>query len=402
VGIFFYRKKHKRRDSGVAEAKMLKVCYIITKLELGGAQKVALYTAEHLDKNNFTSFIIAGKGGILDEETAQKFKLFQVGAFIREIRPLKDLQALFAIYKILKKEKPDIVHTHSSKAGILGRIAAKFAGVKTVIHTIHGYGFNETQKWYSKYPLVFVEKFCALFSDKLIAVAKEDIKKGLRYKIAKEEKFALIRAGIDVAYYKNYKPQTDLKKSLDIASDAKIVTTIGPFKPQKNLSDFIKAAEIAAKSVPEAVFLIAGDGALRKRLEEQISLANLQNKVKLLGWRSDIAEILTSSDIFVMTSLWEGLPCAIIEAMCCAKPVIANAVDGVKEVISDGENGCQIKPHDYKNTAEKIIKLLANPALLKEMSVKAKDSVGKDFDIGYMVLQHEKLYLSSAKNQLAF
>ena len=239
---------------------------------------------------------------------------------------------------------------------------------------------------------------CALFLDKLIAVSQEDIKKGLRYKIAKEEKFVLIRAAIDVNYYKNYKPQTDLKKSLSLAPETKIVTTIGPFKPQKNLSDFIKAAEIVSKNVPEAMFLIVGDGALRKRLEEQISAANMQNKVILLGWRYDIAEILTSSDIFVMTSLWEGLPCAIIEAMCCAKPVIANAVDGVKEVILEGENGFKIKPYDYKDTAKKIINLFTDSVLLKEMSAKAKDCVGKDFDINYMVLRHEKLYLSYLKN----
>ena len=371
---------------------MLKICYIITKLELGGAQKVALYTAEHLDKNKFSSFLITGKDGILDEEAAKKLKIFQLPSLVREIRPLKDLSALLGIYKILKKEKPDIVHTHSSKAGILGRIAAKLAGIKTIIHTIHGYGFNETQKWPVKQVFVFVEKFCALLSDKLIAVAKEDIKKGLRYKIAKEEKFVLIRAGIDVNYYKNYKPRADFKKSLNLAPDAKIVTTIGPFKPQKNLPDFIRAAELAAKSVPEAVFLIAGDGDFRKQLEEQIEKTGLKNKIILLGWRTDIAEILTSSDIFVLTSLWEGLPCTILEAMCCAKPVIANAVDGVKEIISEGENGYQTQPYDYKNTAQKIIDLLKNVSLLKEMSAKAKISVTEEFDINYAVKQHENLY----------
>ncbi|MDR2192675.1 MAG: glycosyltransferase family 4 protein [Endomicrobium sp.] len=372
---------------------MLKICYIITKLELGGAQKVALYTAERLDKDKFSSFFITGKGGILDGKAAQKFKLFQLDSFVREIRPLKDIAALFGIYKILKKEKPNIVHTHSSKAGILGRIAAKLAGVKTVIHTIHGYGFNETQKWHIKYFFILVEKFCALFSDKLIAVAEEDIKKGLRYKIAKEDKFVLIRAGIDVNYYKNYKLQTNLKKSLNLSDNAKIVTTIGPFKPQKNLKDFIKAAEIAGKNVSEAVFLITGDGDLRKRLEEQISKTGMKDKIILLGWRDDIAEILTSSDIFVMTSLWEGLPRAIIEAMCCAKPVIANAVDGVKEIISEGKNGYKIQPYDYGDTAQKIIKLLQNDALLKEMSAEAQSSITEEFDINYTVRQQEELYL---------
>ncbi|MDR1695465.1 MAG: glycosyltransferase family 4 protein [Endomicrobium sp.] len=373
---------------------MLKVCYIITKLELGGAQKLALYTAEHLDKTKFENFVISGKGGILDKEASEKFRLLQIENLVREVSPFKDLKALFEILRILKKEKPDIVHTHSSKAGILGRIAAKLAGVKTIIHTIHGYGFNETQSRFVKHFYAYIEKICAFITDKLIAVSKEDIKKGLRYKIAKEDKFVLIRAGIDTRFYKNFIPDPEFKKSLSAAPGTKIVTTIGPFKPQKNLKDFIKAAEIVCESVKNVVFPIAGDGEQRAELESLISALNLKDKVILLGWRKDIADILYASDIFVMTSLWEGLPCTILEAMCCSKPVIANAVDGVKEIIEENKTGFKTNPYDFKGTAEKIIFLLQNERVMIETGKAAEESVGKEFDINYVVEQQGELYVN--------
>jgi glycosyltransferase involved in cell wall biosynthesis len=371
---------------------MKKICYIITKLELGGAQKTALYVAKHINKNNFETFLITGMGGVLDKEVFGKFRLYQLNNFIREINPIKDFRALLDIRDILKKEKPDIVHTHSSKAGILGRIAAKLAGVKTIVHTIHGYGFNDTQKWYVKCFYIYLEKFCSLFCHKLIAVSKEDIKKGVMLKIAKKDKFELIRAGIDINFYKNFVSSEDFRKTLKIAKTDKIVTTIGAFKPQKNLKDFIKVCNIVSELFKNSIFLVIGDGGLRGELENIIENLKLKNKIILLGWRTDIAEILKISDIFVLTSLWEGLPCAILEAMCCGKPVIANAVDGVKEIVSDNETGFLIEPYNCNMSAEKILYLLNNKTVCQRMGDKAKNSITGEFDINYAVKQHEELY----------
>ncbi|MDR1952834.1 MAG: glycosyltransferase family 4 protein [Elusimicrobiota bacterium] len=371
---------------------MKKVCYIITKLELGGAQKLALYVLENIDKKSFDTFLITGKGGILDDEAALKTKLFSLSDFVREISPLKDIKTLIEIYSILKKEKPDIVHTHSSKAGILGRIAAKLAGVKMIVHTIHGYGFNETQNRFVKYLFIFIERFCSLFSDKLICVAKEDIKKGLRYKIAKKNLFTVIRAGIDVKYYKNFKPSIDFRNLLADGKNDSIVATIGPFKPQKNLKDFIKAAAIVLDEIKNVRFIIVGDGEQRKEIEGLIKDLKIEKNISLLGWRKDIAGILYACDIFVMTSLWEGLPCAIVEAMCAQRPVVANAVDGVKEIVQDEKTGFLIEPYQYKKTAEKIIYLIKNENERIKMGAAGKESIGEEFDLNFVVKAHENLY----------
>ena len=371
---------------------MIKVCHIITKLELGGAQRNTLFTVENLNHDEFDAFLVSGEGGILDSEAEKNVRFYSVKSLIRQISPLKDLKALIAVYRIFRLEKPDIVHTHSSKAGIIGRIAAKIAGVKCVIHTIHGFGFNDTQPFYIKYLYIYLEKFCAFFTDKIIAVAKEDIEKGLANGIGKRKKYTVIRSGIDTKHYKNFAADSRLKKSIGLTEGQSAVLSIGPFKSQKNFPDFIRAAEIVCKELNNVLFFIAGDGAQRKELEDLIAALGLKEKVILLGWRKDIAELLYSCDIFALTSLWEGLPRSGVEAMCCGKPVVANAVDGVKELISDGENGFKTKPYDYKDTAAKLIYLLKNKKTLSEMGVKAKESITKEFDIYYMVEQQEELY----------
>ncbi len=378
---------------------MLKVCYIITKLELGGAQKFTLYTTENLDKENFSTFLITGRGGMLEDEAAEKIKLYSLSNLVREISPLKDLKALFNIMQVLRIERPDIVHTHSSKAGILGRLAAKLMGIKTIIHTIHGYSFNDTQSWYKKNLYVFLERFCSFFSDKLIVETQEDLNKGVVYKIAKKEKFTIISSGIDVQYYKSYKPDPSFRNTLTNNKNAKIIMTVGPFKPQKNLQDFIKTAEIVCRKNDKAIFFITGDGELRPELEKLIADLKLQDKVILLGWRRDIIELLSACDIFVMTSLWEGLPRTILDAMCRAKPVIANAVGGIPEVIENGKNGFLTKPYDIADTSDKIITLLQNENLMLKIGENAKASIDEKYDINYGVKQQEILYQNLYPNK---
>ncbi|MDR3306509.1 MAG: glycosyltransferase family 4 protein [Endomicrobium sp.] len=232
-----------------------------------------------------------------------------------------------------------------------------------------------------------------MLSDKLIVVTKEDIKKGLHYKIAKEDKFVLIRAGIDTAFYNGFIPNPKFKERLGIDKDSRVVVTISPFKPQKNLKDFIKTAFLLRSRFKDVIFLMVGDGEQREKLEDLVESLNLKNKVFMLGWSADIAEILKASDIFVLTSLWEGLPCSIVEAMCCSKPVVANAVDGVKEIVVDGETGFLIEPNNYAKIAEKIMYLLNDEAVLKNMSAKAYSSIGQEYNINHNLKQHEELYL---------
>lgn len=375
--------------------KKIKVCIIVTKLELGGAQKVAIDLCQKLDRTKFETFMICGLGGILDDETSHKIKIYFVKDLIRELNPIKDLKAFIEIYKILKKEKPDIVHTHSSKAGILGRFTAFVSGSKNIIHTIHGFPFNDTQSFFKRNLYIYLEKICAKISKILIPVSTENIKKGLRHNIGNQTQYRYIRLGIDIESFKNFK-NTSLKQELNLKDTDIVVTTIGPFKPQKNLTDFINVANIIVNQNNNYKFIITGDGDEREKLENLIEKYNIKNNIYLLGWRRDISNILNSSDFFVMTSLWEGLPISTIEAMSCGLVPIVNDVDGQKEIIKDNENGFLIKPYDVKATANKILFLAGNQEIKNEMSLKAKQTIDETFSIDYMIKQHENIYLELA------
>lgn len=372
--------------------KKIKICIIITKLELGGAQKVAIDLCRKLDQTKFEPFMICGMGGILDDETAASVKVYFIKDLIREINPLKDFKAFIEIYKILKKEKPDIVHTHSSKAGILGRFTAFICRTKNIIHTIHGFPFNDTQSFFKKNLYITLERLCAKISKILIPVSTENTAKGLSYKIGTQKQYHYIRLGIDIENFKNLNNVPLLKKELGLKETDKIVTTIAPFKPQKNLGDFIKTANIIVKKNRNFKFIITGDGDEKPKLENLIKEYALADNVFLLGWRRDISNILNSSDFFAMTSLWEGLPISTIEAMACGLVPVVNDVDGQREIVKDGVNGFLVKPYDPEDTAAKILFLAKNSDIKDKMSLNARQTINETFSIDYMIKQHENLY----------
>ena len=373
----------------------IKVCHIITMLELGGAQRNTLYTLKSLNRGLFVPLLISGSGGILDAETADLngVKTYFLPELVRQISPLKDLLTVFSIFRLLRIEKPGIVHTHSSKAGILGRLAAWLAGVPVIIHTYHGFGFNDFQNFISRSIFILAEKLVNPLTTKFIAVTVEDIAKGTKFGIGSSEKYCLIRSGIDIEEQAQIDyDKSALKKEFGIALDENVVTTIGPFKPQKNLEDFVKTCALIVKELPKTRFLIAGDGEQRQSLERLIKELNLSGIVKLLGWRKDIKKILAITDVFIMTSLWEGLPRSILEAMNMRLPVAANAVDGVKEIIKDGVTGYLIRPRDIKTLSERTVYLLKNPDKAREIGIKARQSIDAQYDINLMVKQQEALY----------
>jgi glycosyltransferase involved in cell wall biosynthesis len=370
----------------------INILYVITKLELGGAQKQLLSLVAQLPKEKYNVFLITAKNGILfpDASSIEGLKIKRSIFLERPVNLFKDFLALLEIYCFIKKNSIKIVHTHSSKAGILGRWAARLAKVKIIIHTVHGWSFNDYQSSLCRRFFIWLESFTATFTDRLIVVSYSDRRKGLDNGIGREDKYILIRYGIDFA---EFEPANDgIRKELRISSEDLVVGMVACLKPQKSPQDFIKLAFLIKDALPNVKFVLTGDGVLRGHIEELIKRFNLENNVILTGWRRDIPCMLSAMDVFVLTSLWEGLPVSVLEAMAARKPVVITNTGGDSEVISEGQNGFLASPRDIKSMAERLLVLLKDEALRKTMGQKAKDSLGADFLLRKMIKRNLDLY----------
>ncbi len=375
--------------------KKIKIAHIITKMELGGAQQNTLYTLKHLNREKFETILISGKGGMLTQETFLSLtnRVFFIGELVRKINPLFDFIALIKIWHLLKKEKINLVHTHSSKAGILGRWAAKLAGVPYIIHTYHGFGFNDYQKWPVRWLFIGIERITAFITAKLVVVSGENTKKAMANKIGKKNQYVVIHSGVKIKEL-SFNPiiKKEKRKEFGFRDEDFVIGMIACFKPQKDPLSFILLAHKVSACLPQAKFLLVGDGLLRPSIEKLISKLNLQEKIQLPGWRRDIPQLIQSFDIMVLTSLWEGLPRVFLEAMVLGVPVVATNVDGAREVIKNGINGFLVPPKDVASMAEKVVYLFKNEEKRKKMGIQSKTMLSSSFDIDQMVKEIEKLY----------
>lgn len=372
------------------------ICHIITKPELGGAQLTTLNLVSELSKQARyeISFISSDSGLlVLDFIKIPNVKKFLLSSLKRNIDPIRDILNLYKMYRILKTQKCELVHTHSSKAGILGRLAARIARTRVVVHTIHGWSFNEYQNILVKRFFIILERIAALWSTKIICVSERDIATGLKYRIANKDKFALIRYGILIEEFQNSNVDIYRKRTeFGITNQGPIVAMISCLKPQKSPLDYIRAISIVQKDIPKANFLIIGDGILRPKVLKLANTLGLDSSLLFKGWRRDIPEIMSVIDVLVLSSLWEGFPVVFLEAMASGKPVIATDVGGAKEVIRDGIDGFLVPPKDYKSLAEKIKTILTEDGLCKKMGQNFKSRLDSSYHLQNMVREVERLY----------
>ncbi|HAM35881.1 MAG TPA: hypothetical protein DEB40_08420 [Elusimicrobia bacterium] len=384
----------------------IKVAHIVTRLDLGGAQQNTLHTVKNLDPRRFEALLVCGPGGSLDADVkswpAGEPRRFVVADLVRPVSPRQDLRAFLALRRILRAERPLVAHTHSSKAGILGRLAAWSAGVRVIVHTYHGFGFHDRQPWWLKSLYVAAERLCCAVSDALIFVSRSNWDYARRHHLGKASRYALIRSGISLSDFPSRGCDAGRKKeSLGLPAQARLVLSVGNLKPQKNPLDFLAAARMVSASRKDAAFVFVGDGPLRERLSGEADAAGLKERFLLPGWRRDVPELLAAADVFVMTSLWEGLPRALVEAMKSGVAPVCYATDGVTDLIRDGVNGFAVKQGDVPALARRVLELLGDESLRRKMGEAAASGIDESFDIDRMVRQQEELYLLLLNRQPA-
>jgi glycosyltransferase involved in cell wall biosynthesis len=303
------------------------------------------------------------------------------------------------LWRLFRRERPQIVHTHTSKAGIIGRWAAKLAGVPLVFHTAHGFGFNDFQRPAVRKFYIALERLTSKITTKLFLVSYANADKAEECGMVRRGDWILARDSIAVERFLQPRPRRKMLRKWNVPEDRVVIGMVACFKPQKSPEDFVEVAARVVDQTKQAHFVMAGDGELRASVEERIRQRGIGDHITVLGWQNeeDMPEIYRNLDIVVLTSLWEGLPCVFSEAMACELPIVATNVDGAREAIVDGENGFLYRPHDIAGMAQAVLKLIADADLRRRMGESGRQRV-MEFDIRTSVDTVESTYQECLKN----
>jgi glycosyltransferase involved in cell wall biosynthesis len=380
------------------EIEKFNVLHPITRMIVGGAQENTMYTAEMLDYSRFHTEILCGpqtgsEGSLIEETRQRDVPMIIIPDLVRQISPLQDMRTLRNLTSLVRANQYSIVHTHSSKAGILGRLAARNAGVPIIIHTVHGWSFHEYLSTPVRALYIMLERWAAKFTDALIVVAERDIHKGLNVKIGKPNQYKLIRSAIPLEEFDpSIVDRQSVRRELGIPENAPVVGNVGRFSEQKNPLDWTRVAGIIGRSHPSVHFLLVGDGPLRAQVFDRLEQEGIAERTILTGLRRDIPPLISAMDIFLLTSLWEGLPRVIPQSMAMRKPVVAFRVDGVSEAIHDGQTGFLCSPGDVSAMAQRCSYLIENPVERKVFGESGRAYTIEEFNLYKMIAQIEDVY----------
>ncbi len=375
-----------------------RVLHIITRLDPGGSSTNTIETVARLDPQRFEVFLISGltkdvDGSIEASLRSRNIQYVFFNDLQREIRPWKDLKAFIQLYRLMKQKHFDIVHTHTSKAGILGRWAAKCAGVPMIIHTPHGHVFYGYFSKFLTSIFIWIERLTARITDRIITLTNRGKEEHIAFKIGPAEKFVTIYSGIDVnpkSIHSDLKEH--LKKQWTLHEGDFIFGSVGRLDPIKGTSYLIDAMSQVVQSHPKTQLLLVGDGSQREKLQKQCLGLGLQAHVKFTGFQKDPAPFIEMMDVFVLASLNEGMGRVILEAMVYGKPVIATKVGGIPELVGNGKNGFLVPPQDAHALSTAMMAMIEHRGLREEMAKQAKAIVGAQFDLDKMVKDIECLY----------
>ena len=390
---------------------MTKVLHIITRLDMGGSAQNTLLSCKELC-GKYEILLVHGlshESGMSDLEKqivedgvgqAQKngVKVIALPTLVRSIRPIKDFRALLSIIWLLLKEKPDIVHTHSSKGGILGRLAAKIAGVPNIIHTPHGHVFYGHFGTIASKIFLWAEKIFSRFTDRMVALTDGEKDDYINLSVCPPEKLFKIHSGVDVKKFMHANGnRVEKRRSLGLDQNEAVIGFVGWLLPIKGPDYLLKAMDYVWQGHPEASLVLVGKGGMDVDLRAEALKKNANGKVKFLGWREDVDEIMPLFDMLVLPSLNEGMGRVLVEAMAAGKPVVASRVGGIPDLVRHAETGYLVPPADEKALADGIKKLLDDPERAKQMGLRGREHC-RQFSIEAMIDKLDKLYIELITN----
>jgi len=369
--------------------KKIRIMEMIDRPSLGGGQTALLLLAGNLDRSRFEVVISSGgEGPLADEARRNGLPFIPVSLSKRlSLRPLNEIAAA------LREQEIDILHTHGGIAGLYGRSAARRARTPAVVHTLHGIHYLHYRNVFLRRLYVLLERRYSRLTDRLILVCQSDLQKARRHRLADEEKMTVILNGTDVRTDIPADRSSRLRDELGWPPGRPVVGTVARLHRQKGVASLLRAAPAILSAFPAARIAVVGDGPEGGRLRREASRLDLEGRFLFLGERKDAAEVMSLYDVFVLPSLWEGLPFVLVEAAAWGKAIVATAVDGVPEILEDGKTGLLVPPNDPPALAEAIIKLLKDKTSARRLGELARALVPPRFPLRRMVEQTENLYL---------
>ncbi|MGH8069237.1 MAG: glycosyltransferase family 4 protein [Candidatus Entotheonellia bacterium] len=386
----------------------IKVLRVIARLNIGGpAVHVVLLTAD-MDRARFDSILVSGsenpgEGSMLDYALSHGVQPVILPEIVGEfsLGP-RELKALVRLYHVIRRERPHIVHTHTAKAGFIGRLAARLAHVPVIIHTFHGHVLHGYYSSLKTHLLRRMERGLAYLTDCIIAVS-EGVKQDLvAYGVAAAEKIQVVPLGLELEpFFNGHEEKGVFRRECHLNGVQRLVGIVGRLFPIKNHRLFLDAAALVAQQEPAAHFVIVGDGVLRSDIERHARSLGLADRVIFTGWRRDLPHIYNDLDVLAVTSNNEGTPVSAIEAMAAGCPVVATKVGGLPDLIREGETGYLVPPGDARAVATALLRVLHQPGMARRMGETGRMAVRERFSAQRLITDMEQLYLGLLERKRA-
>ncbi len=378
----------------------MKIINVITRLNIGGASPPVISVAAGLQRMGHDSLLVVGTPGATegsmnaDAERAGA-RLLEIPELRRDPDPLDDARALAALVRLFRRERPDVVGTHMSKAGALGRVAAKLAGVKVVVHTYHAKAFYVFNSRWKERATILAERGLAHLTSGSIVVSEKQKRDFIELGIDRAERLRVVRYGLKLEPFLEAPngPRT-LRQELGLPPGCRLVGVVGRLVRIKGQEMFIRAAAELARQFDDVFYVLVGGGDSQGDYEALARELGLEGRMRFTGWRRDIAQVLPNLDVVVLptTNDFEGTPLAVIEALAARRPVVATDVGGVAEVIHDGETGLLVPAHDVAAIVRSVAAMLKDPARAADMADRGRDLVSRLYREKDMVENIEAFY----------
>lgn len=382
------------------EGRKLKVLHTMTWLARGGGvDNNVLLTIKGLKDEFDFHFAVGTTIDHNDFKDIEGLKIFYMEDMIRPVHPIKDLKAIWYLYKLIKREKYDVVHTHEAKASLVTRIAGWMAGCPFIVFGLHGVTFNDPHSKLKRLFYVLLEKLTVPPSHHIVSVSQDCIDQYHEENIGKKIPYTIAYSGIDTSKFRNADGPKALeeRRSLGIADTDQVLMNVGRFSFAKAQRYTIEAFANAKKNHPNLKLVFVGFGELKEECEEQCKNLGVEKDVIFYGFSDNIPQVLAMADVNVLTSLREGLPRVVVESSLMKVPTACFEVEGIHEIINNGESGFIVPQYDVKALTEKIEILLSDDGLRAEFGQKAHDHAMARWDYNVMNNQLKELYYSSVR-----